>query len=160
MSNSEDFVNKGEIGESSKKLKRKFKTMKGYESDESVMFEFILRGFAEKYNSYDECPQRSKNGVKRDALVYSRSLKMLLDIISKMTRKLEDEKIKRNDKGKEKFPNGKLTHVGLEHVYVFVSCVVLCLLIASRSQEHLEGNPLEAWISALEQGGNDLGEHM
>ncbi|GKA97569.1 retrovirus-related pol polyprotein from transposon TNT 1-94 [Tanacetum coccineum] len=30
------------------------------------------------------------------------SLKMLLDIISKMNRKLEDEKIKRNDKGKEK----------------------------------------------------------
>ncbi|GKD93981.1 hypothetical protein Tco_1373818 [Tanacetum coccineum] len=30
------------------------------------------------------------------------SLKMLLDIISKMNRKLEDENIKRNDKGKEK----------------------------------------------------------
>ncbi|GJR60939.1 hypothetical protein Tco_1503101 [Tanacetum coccineum] len=30
------------------------------------------------------------------------SLKMLLDIISNMNRKLEDEKIKRNDKGKEK----------------------------------------------------------
>nr|GEV72945.1 hypothetical protein [Tanacetum cinerariifolium] len=30
------------------------------------------------------------------------SLKMLLDIISKMNIKLEDEKIKRNDKGKEK----------------------------------------------------------
>ncbi|GJX47126.1 putative reverse transcriptase domain-containing protein [Tanacetum coccineum] len=30
------------------------------------------------------------------------SLKMLLDIISKMNRKLEDKKIKRNDKGKEK----------------------------------------------------------
>ncbi|GJV65992.1 hypothetical protein Tco_1476820 [Tanacetum coccineum] len=30
------------------------------------------------------------------------SLKMLLDIISKMNRKLEDGKIKRNDKGKEK----------------------------------------------------------
>ncbi|GJY58481.1 copia protein [Tanacetum coccineum] len=30
------------------------------------------------------------------------SLKMLLDIISKMKRKFEDEKVKRNDKGKEK----------------------------------------------------------
>ncbi|GJY34850.1 hypothetical protein Tco_0419319 [Tanacetum coccineum] len=30
------------------------------------------------------------------------SLKMLLDIVSKMSRKLEDEKVKRNDKGKEK----------------------------------------------------------
>ncbi|GKD68252.1 hypothetical protein Tco_1322342, partial [Tanacetum coccineum] len=30
------------------------------------------------------------------------SLKMLFEIISKMNRKLEDEKIKRNDKGKEK----------------------------------------------------------
>ncbi|GJR08346.1 hypothetical protein Tco_0790998 [Tanacetum coccineum] len=34
-------------GESLKKLKRKFETMKGYESDERVMFEFILRYFAE-----------------------------------------------------------------------------------------------------------------
>ncbi|GJU47766.1 hypothetical protein Tco_1217321 [Tanacetum coccineum] len=34
MSNSEESVNKGEIGESSKKLKRKFKTMKGYIRDE------------------------------------------------------------------------------------------------------------------------------
>nr|GEU74945.1 hypothetical protein [Tanacetum cinerariifolium] len=33
------------------------------------------------------------------------SLKMLLDIISKMNKKLEDEKIKRNDKGKEKLNN-------------------------------------------------------
>ncbi|GJY48900.1 hypothetical protein Tco_0438856 [Tanacetum coccineum] len=34
MSNSEEFVNDGEIRESSKKLKRKFETMKGYEGDE------------------------------------------------------------------------------------------------------------------------------
>ncbi|GKB40940.1 hypothetical protein Tco_0885882, partial [Tanacetum coccineum] len=34
MSNSEESVNKGEMGESSKKLKRKFETMKGYEGDE------------------------------------------------------------------------------------------------------------------------------
>ncbi|GJW26537.1 putative reverse transcriptase domain-containing protein [Tanacetum coccineum] len=60
MSNSKGSVNKGEMEESSKKLKRKFETMK------------------------------------------VRSLKMLLDIISKMNRKLEDEKVKRNDKGKEK----------------------------------------------------------
>ncbi|GJZ02367.1 hypothetical protein Tco_0520328 [Tanacetum coccineum] len=47
MSNSEGSVNKGEMGESSKKLKRKFETMKGYEGDEKIMFEFILKGFAE-----------------------------------------------------------------------------------------------------------------
>ncbi|GJR54861.1 hypothetical protein Tco_1405382 [Tanacetum coccineum] len=49
--------------------------------------------------------------------------------------------------------NGKLTHVGLAHVYMFVACIVLCLLVASCSQEHLEGNALEPWIPALEQGG-------
>ncbi|GJR40663.1 retrovirus-related pol polyprotein from transposon TNT 1-94 [Tanacetum coccineum] len=38
-----------------------------------------------------------------------------------------------------KFPNGKLTHVGIEHSYMFVGYVVLCLLVASCSQEHLEG---------------------
>nr|GEY65292.1 hypothetical protein [Tanacetum cinerariifolium] len=47
ISNSEESVNEGEIGESSKKLKKKFKTMKGYEGDERVMFEFILRDFME-----------------------------------------------------------------------------------------------------------------
>ncbi|GKC69326.1 hypothetical protein Tco_1115209 [Tanacetum coccineum] len=62
ISNSEESMNKGEMEESSKKLKRKFKTIKGYEGDE----------------------------------------RMLLDIISKMNRKLEDEKIKRNDKGNKK----------------------------------------------------------
>ncbi|GJU98019.1 retrovirus-related pol polyprotein from transposon TNT 1-94 [Tanacetum coccineum] len=36
-------------------------------------------------------------------------------------------------------PNGKLTHVGLGHVYMLVARVVLCLLVASYSQEHLEG---------------------
>nr|GEW24093.1 hypothetical protein [Tanacetum cinerariifolium] len=72
MCNSEGFVNKGEIEESSKKSKRKFKTMKGYEGDEQIMFEFILRGFAES------------------------------EIWDKMNRKLEDEMIKSNDKGNEK----------------------------------------------------------
>ncbi|GJW53475.1 hypothetical protein Tco_0097560 [Tanacetum coccineum] len=38
-----------------------------------------------------------------------------------------------------KFPNSKLIHVGLKHVYMVVACVVLCLLVASFSQEHLEG---------------------
>ncbi|GJX66020.1 phospholipase-like protein [Tanacetum coccineum] len=47
-SNSEGSMNKGEMGESSKKSKRKFKTMKEYEGDERIMFEFILRGFMEK----------------------------------------------------------------------------------------------------------------
>ncbi|GJY25884.1 retrovirus-related pol polyprotein from transposon TNT 1-94 [Tanacetum coccineum] len=138
MSNLEGSINKGEMGESSKK--RKLETMKGYDGDERIMFEFILRGFAEseiwdkikdecpqRSNSYDECPQRSlrlnedeysiccentihmMNALK-EARMKSRemllsihhSLKMLLDIISNMNRKLEDEKIKRNDKGKEK----------------------------------------------------------
>nr|GEU79660.1 reverse transcriptase domain-containing protein [Tanacetum cinerariifolium] len=48
MSNSEGSANKGEMKESSKKLKRKIKTMKGYEGDERIMFEFILRGFTKK----------------------------------------------------------------------------------------------------------------
>ncbi|GKD74755.1 hypothetical protein Tco_1333037 [Tanacetum coccineum] len=46
ISNSEESGNKEEMGESSKKLKRKFETMKVYEGDERVMFEFILRDFA------------------------------------------------------------------------------------------------------------------
>ncbi|GJX56843.1 hypothetical protein Tco_0286740 [Tanacetum coccineum] len=81
------------------------------------------------------------------------SLKMLLDIISKMNKKLEDENAKRNDKGKDKSPNGELTHVGLGHVYMFVARIVLCLLVARCSQEHLEGNALDLWITALEQEG-------
>ncbi|GJZ70601.1 hypothetical protein Tco_0634452 [Tanacetum coccineum] len=47
MSNSEGSVNKREMGKSLKKLKRKFETMKGYEGDKRIMFEFILKGFAE-----------------------------------------------------------------------------------------------------------------
>ncbi|GKA03922.1 hypothetical protein Tco_0676703 [Tanacetum coccineum] len=99
-------------------------------------------------NAFKEARMESREML----LSIHHSLKMLLDIISKMNRKLEDEKIKRNDKGKEKFLNGKLTYVGLEHIYEFVACVVLCFLVASCSQEHLKGNPLEPWISALEQG--------
>ncbi|GJX34930.1 hypothetical protein Tco_0246487 [Tanacetum coccineum] len=78
-------------------------------------------------------------------------LKMLLDNISKMNRKLEDEKVKMNDKGKEKIPNGKLTHIRLAHMYMFMACAVLCLLVASYGQEHLEGDALDLWIPALEQ---------
>ncbi|GJW68043.1 hypothetical protein Tco_0122467 [Tanacetum coccineum] len=44
-----------------------------------------------------------------------------------------------------KFPNGKLTHVGLERMYMFV----LCLLVASCSQEHFKGNALDPRIPAL-----------
>ncbi|GJU75696.1 hypothetical protein Tco_1272766 [Tanacetum coccineum] len=47
MSNSEESTNEGEMRESSKMLKRTFETMKGYEGDERVMFEFTLRDFAE-----------------------------------------------------------------------------------------------------------------
>ncbi|GJZ92367.1 hypothetical protein Tco_0664432 [Tanacetum coccineum] len=123
MPNLEGSVNKGELGESSKKLKRKFETMKGYEA----------------------------RMESREMLFYiHHSLKMLLDIISKMNRKLEDENVKRNDKGKDKIPNGKLTHIVLEHAYMFVACVVLCLLVASCSQEHLEGDALDPWIPSLE----------
>ncbi|GJR59938.1 hypothetical protein Tco_1502100 [Tanacetum coccineum] len=113
--------------ESSKKLKRKFETMKGYEGDERIMFKFILRGFAkseiwdkvkeplrtklneDKYSICCENTTHMMNALK-EARLESRemllsihhNLKMLLDIISKMNRKLEDEKIKKNDKGKEK----------------------------------------------------------
>ncbi|GJX17239.1 hypothetical protein Tco_0218071 [Tanacetum coccineum] len=51
-----------------------------------------------------------------------------------------------------KIPNGKLTHVGLAQVYMFVACVVLCLLVARCSQEYLKGDTLNPWIIALEQG--------
>ncbi|GJV93497.1 hypothetical protein Tco_1541310 [Tanacetum coccineum] len=50
-------------------------------------------------------------------------------------------------------PDGKLTDVGLEDVYMFVACIVLCLLIAKCSKDHLEGDALDLWIPALEQGG-------
>ncbi|GJV91513.1 hypothetical protein Tco_1539326 [Tanacetum coccineum] len=113
--------------ESSKKLKRKFETMKGYEGDERIMFKFILRGFAkseiwdkvkeplslklneDEYYICCENTTHMMNALKearmesRDMLLsIYHSLKMFLDIISKMKRKFEDEKIKRNDKGKEK----------------------------------------------------------
>ncbi|GJU64807.1 hypothetical protein Tco_1246642 [Tanacetum coccineum] len=125
MSNSKGSVNQGEIGESSKKFKRKFETMKGYEGDERIMFKFILNGFA-KSDIWDKEPLSPKlnedeysiccentthmmNALKearresREMLLsIHHSLKMLLDIISKMNRKLKDEKVKRNDKGKEK----------------------------------------------------------
>ncbi|GJS06212.1 hypothetical protein Tco_0363008 [Tanacetum coccineum] len=42
-----ESVNEGEMEESSKKLKRIFETMKRYECDERIMFEFILRDFVE-----------------------------------------------------------------------------------------------------------------
>ncbi|GJV49120.1 hypothetical protein Tco_1439332 [Tanacetum coccineum] len=50
---------------------------------------------------------------------------------------------------KQQHPNGKLTHDGLEHAYMFVA---LCLPIASCNQEHLKGIALDPWIPALEQG--------
>ncbi|GJU33121.1 hypothetical protein Tco_1176710 [Tanacetum coccineum] len=108
MSNSEGSVNKGETGESSKKLKRKLETIKGYEGDERIMFEFILRGFTES-EIWDKNITHMMNALK-EARMESRemllsihhSLKMLLDIISKMNRKLEEEKAKKNDKGKKK----------------------------------------------------------
>ncbi|GJR80374.1 hypothetical protein Tco_0151159 [Tanacetum coccineum] len=127
MSNSEGSMNKEEIGENSKKSKRKFETMKGYEGDERIMFEFILRGFVESEiwdkikellslrmneDEYLICCENTNHMMNalKEARIKSRemllsihrSLKMLLEIISKMKRKLEDEKIKRNDKGKEK----------------------------------------------------------
>ncbi|GJR71843.1 hypothetical protein Tco_0084208 [Tanacetum coccineum] len=77
MSNSKEFVNEGEMEESSKKSKRKVETVKGYEGDERMESREML-------------------------LSINHSLKMLLDIISKMNRKLEDENIKMNDKGKGK----------------------------------------------------------
>ncbi|GJU70116.1 hypothetical protein Tco_1256375 [Tanacetum coccineum] len=90
MANSKGFVNKGEMGESSKKSKRKFETMKGYEGDE--------RNTTHIMKALMEARMKSREML----LSIQHSLKMLLDIISKMNRKLEDQKIKRNDKGKEK----------------------------------------------------------
>ncbi|GKE91402.1 hypothetical protein Tco_1572497 [Tanacetum coccineum] len=85
-------MNKGEIEESSKKSKRKFETIKGYEGDERIMFEFIFRAFVEK----------ARIESSEMLLSIHHSLKVLLEIISKKNMKLEDEKIKRNDKRKEK----------------------------------------------------------
>ncbi|GKB33813.1 hypothetical protein Tco_0873214 [Tanacetum coccineum] len=114
------------MGENSKKLKRKFETIKGYEGDERITFEFILRGFVESENwdkvkeplspklnedEYSICCENTTHMLNtlKEARMESRemflsiyhSLNMLLDIISKMNRKLEDHKIKSNDKGKE-----------------------------------------------------------
>nr|GFB36407.1 hypothetical protein [Tanacetum cinerariifolium]GFC12301.1 hypothetical protein [Tanacetum cinerariifolium] len=127
MSNSKGSVNKGEIGESSKNSKRKFETMKGYEGNERIIFEFILRGFTKSkiWNKIKEplsprmnedeyliCCENTTNMMnalkearmesKEMLLSIHHSLKMVLEIISKMNTKLEDEKIKRNDKGNEK----------------------------------------------------------
>ncbi|GKB17475.1 hypothetical protein Tco_0851398 [Tanacetum coccineum] len=120
-------MNIEEMGEISRKLKRKFETMKGYEGDKRAMLEFILRDFAKnqiwdkvketlstrlnEYGHYICCENTTHmmNALKearmesRERLLFIHySLKMLLDIISKMNRKLEDEKIKMNDKGKGK----------------------------------------------------------
>ncbi|GJW71792.1 hypothetical protein Tco_0128709 [Tanacetum coccineum] len=110
-----------------KEVEKEIETMKGYESDERITFEFILRGFAESEiwdkvkvplsprmngDEYSICCENTTHMMNalKEAIMESRemllsihhSLKMLLEIISKMNRKLEDEKIKRNDKGKEK----------------------------------------------------------
>ncbi|GKB04282.1 hypothetical protein Tco_0832425 [Tanacetum coccineum] len=95
--------------------------------DKRAMLEFILRDFAKnqiwdkvketlstrlnEYGHYICCENTTHmmNALKearmesRERLLFIHySLKMLLDIISKMNRKLEDEKIKMNDKGKGK----------------------------------------------------------
>ncbi|GJV33644.1 hypothetical protein Tco_1394044 [Tanacetum coccineum] len=123
MSNSEEFANKGEIGESSKKFKRNFETIKGYEGDGRIVFGFVLRGFAkskiwdnikeplrpklneDEYSICCENTTHMMNALKEARMESSEmllsihdSLKRLFDIISKMNRKLEDEKIKRNVK--------------------------------------------------------------
>nr|GEY21249.1 hypothetical protein [Tanacetum cinerariifolium] len=138
MSNSEGSMNKEEMKESSKKLKRKFKTLKGYEGVERIMLKFILKGFTkskiwdkvkepispklneDEYSIFCENTTHMMNALKevrmesREMLLSIHySLKMLLDIISKINRKLEDEKVKMNDKGKEKLRTPRmmlLTH--------------------------------------------------
>nr|GEU79953.1 hypothetical protein [Tanacetum cinerariifolium] len=128
--NLEESVNEGETRESSKRLKRKFETIKGYEDDERVMFEFIFRDFAKSEiwdkvkeplsprfhdDEYSICCENithmmtalkeARMEPREMLLSIHHTLKMLLDIISKMNRKLEDEKIQINDKGKEKVNN-------------------------------------------------------
>ncbi|GJT09422.1 hypothetical protein Tco_0856464 [Tanacetum coccineum] len=63
----------------------------------------------DEYSIYCENTTHMMNALREARMEYREMglsihhiLKMLLDIISKMNRKLEDEKIKRNDKGKEK----------------------------------------------------------
>ncbi|GKC09216.1 hypothetical protein Tco_1000826 [Tanacetum coccineum] len=89
-STSEESVNEGEMGESSKELKRKFETMKRYECDERNATHMMI--------ALKEARMKSREML----LSFHHSIKMLLDIISKMNKNLEDEKIKINDKGKEK----------------------------------------------------------
>ncbi|GJZ08480.1 hypothetical protein Tco_0542763 [Tanacetum coccineum] len=111
MSNSEGSVNKGEMGESSKKSKRKFETMKR-EIWDKVKVPLSPRMNEDEYSICCENTNHMMNALK-ETIMESRemllsihhSLKMLLEIISKMNRKLEDEKIKRNEKGKEKAPD-------------------------------------------------------
>ncbi|GJW90141.1 hypothetical protein Tco_0167694 [Tanacetum coccineum] len=113
--------------EEEKKGQDKIEELKGYEGDERIMFEFILKGFVESEiwdevkeplspklneNEYSICCENTTHMMNalKEPRIESRemllsihhSLKMLLDIISKMNRKLEDENVKRNDKGKEK----------------------------------------------------------
>ncbi|GJU16372.1 hypothetical protein Tco_1144338 [Tanacetum coccineum] len=137
--------------------------MKGCEGDEIIMFEFVLRGFTEseiwdkikeplspKLNEdeYSICCENTTHMMNalKEARIESRemllsihhSLKMLLDIISKMNRKLEDERIKKDGKGKEKIPNSKITHLGLAYVYVLLLvlfCVYLLLVVAKKTFE-------------------------
>ncbi|GJR55683.1 hypothetical protein Tco_1406204 [Tanacetum coccineum] len=103
MSNSKGSVNKGEIEGSSKKLKRKFKTMKGYEGDERIMFEFILKGFTES-EIWDEVKESLSPKLNEDeySICCENTTHMMNALKEARIKKLEDEKIKRNDKGKEK----------------------------------------------------------
>ncbi|GKC35569.1 hypothetical protein Tco_1047953 [Tanacetum coccineum] len=79
--NTEESMNEGEMQEISKKLKRKFKIMKGNEGDE--------RNTTHMMNALKEARMESREML----LSIHHSLKMLLDIISKL---------KMNDKGKGK----------------------------------------------------------
>ncbi|GJR55597.1 hypothetical protein Tco_1406118 [Tanacetum coccineum] len=97
-----------------------------YEGDERIMFKFILKGFAKseiwdnvkeplslKLNEdeFSICCENTTHimNTLKEARIESRemllsihhSIKMLLDIISKMNRKLEDKKVKRNNKALE-----------------------------------------------------------
>ncbi|GKB84864.1 hypothetical protein Tco_0957136, partial [Tanacetum coccineum] len=52
--------------------------------------------------------------------------------------------------------NGKLTHDGLEYGYMFVACAILCLIIDSCGQEHLEVIVEVNLCGLLELGRRDL----
>ncbi|GJZ45395.1 retrovirus-related pol polyprotein from transposon TNT 1-94 [Tanacetum coccineum] len=83
--------------------KRVFTLDKDSESIDSTKYRGMIVVNNQNFACISNCNIKEERMESREMLLsIHHSLKMLLDIISKMNRKLEDEKVKRNDKGKKK----------------------------------------------------------